>query len=185
MATAFITGLIVSGFIGWLAARLFTRYALTTLVNKKDSFAGTIAGLAAQYINPAELTGKLSDAGLLDDAMPTIEKHIDEFLEVKLKEEIPMIGMFIGNKTTDKLKEVFIRQLRTLFPGIMQQMGTKISTSLDLEQLVREKLNAIPDAGFKKLLQQPLQKPFTLLQTGGLVTGLLIGLINFLLYYYL
>jgi uncharacterized membrane protein YheB (UPF0754 family) len=180
----FLIGLLVSGFVGWLAAYWFTAKVISGIVLKKDSLASGIGRFAAQHIRLDSLQDKLSDTGLLDTAMPTIEKHIDEFLEVKLKEEIPMIGMFIGNKTTDKLKAVFIKQLQALFPEIMQQLGGKLSASLNIEQLVSEKVKAMPDAELKELLQQPLQKPFTLLRWGGLLTGMLIATLNFLIFYY-
>lgn len=184
MFSSFFISLLVSGFVGWLVAYWFTTRVISGIVLKKNSLAAGIGRFAAQHIRLDGLQDKLSDTGLLDTAMPTIEKHIDEFLEVKLKEEIPMIGMFIGNKTTDKLKAVFIKQLQALFPEIMQQLGSKLSASLDIEQLVSEKMKALPDTELNQLLQQPLQKPFALLRWGGLLTGMLIATVNFLIFYY-
>ncbi len=185
MATSLFLSLIISGLLGWLAAYWFSSNIYNHLLHKKSSLAIFIGQFAAKHINLDSLQHKLGDPGLLSDAMPTIEKHIDEFLNVKLKEEIPMIGMFIGNKTTDQLKAVFIKQLQTLFPEIMQQFGGKLFSSLDLTQMVSQKINAIPDAEFKTMLQQPLQKPFNLLRWGGLITGVIIGAVNFLLLYFL
>jgi uncharacterized membrane protein YheB (UPF0754 family) len=38
--------------------------------------------------------------------LPLAEEHIDNFLRVKLKEQMPMISMFIGDKTIGQLKAV-------------------------------------------------------------------------------
>lgn len=185
MVTGFIISLILSGALGWAAARWFSQTAIRTLVRKKEAIAHQLGYLAAQHLPLHILQEKLSEAQLLDSAMPTIEKHIDIFLDVKLKEEIPMIGMFIGNKTTDKLKAVFIKQLQNLFPEIMQQFSGQLFSSLDVQELVRRKISALPDADFKAMLRQPLQQPFTLLQWGGCLTGVLIGMLNCFIFYFL
>ncbi|MFD2921181.1 hypothetical protein ACFS6H_15755 [Terrimonas rubra] len=183
MAISLFLSLIISAFLGWLAAWLCSRYLVNSIVRHKHSLATHIGHFAAEHISLDSFRDKLSDAGLLETAMPAIEKHIDEFLNVKLKEEIPMIGMFIGNKTTDQLKAVFIKQLQTLFPEIMQQLSGNLAASFNMEQLVSEKINALPDARLKEQLQTPLQKPLAGLQVAGLITGAIIGAVNALIFY--
>lgn len=183
MAISLFLSLIISAFLGWLAAWLCARTLINGIIRNKERFAIRAGRFAAQHISIDSFRDKLSDAGLLETAMPTIEKHIDEFLNVKLKEEIPMIGMFIGNKTTDQLKAVFIKQLQTLFPEIMQQLSGNLAASFNIEQLISQKISAIPDATLKEQLQTPLQKPLTHLQAAGLITGVIIGAVNGLIFY--
>lgn len=184
MAISLFLSLTISAFLGWLAAWLCSRNLVNGVVNNKHRLAAQTGRFAAQHISIDSFRDKLSDAGLLETAMPTIEKHIDEFLNVKLKEEIPMIGMFIGNKTTDQLKAVFIKQLQTLFPEIMQQLSGNLAASFNMEQLISEKINAIPDTKLKEQLQAPLQKPLARLYWAGLITGVIIGVVNYLIFYF-
>ncbi len=69
-----------------------------------------------------------------------IESHIDEFLTVKLPQEIPMLAMFVGNKTTDKIKEVFITQLKALFPKVMGTIVGDFKNTLNIKQAVENEL---------------------------------------------
>ena len=56
--------------------------------------------------------------------LPLAEEHIDHFLRVKLKEAMPMISMFIGEKTIGQLKTTFMNELEQLFPIIMKSYAS-------------------------------------------------------------
>ncbi len=156
------------------------------LVAHRVSLAGKAGQFAAQRLESSlNLGEKLADPSLLDNAMPVIEQHIDEFLNVKLKEEMPMISMFIGNKTTDKLKEVFITQLRQLFPTIMGQLAGNLKERFDIKALVTNGLTGQPAAELKAGINKALAQPAARIRLAGLIAGLAIGLINVLLFWLL
>lgn len=124
-----------------------------------------------------QLENKLSSPTLIDKAMPSIEKHIDEFLNVKLQQEIPMLAMFIGNKTTDKVKSVFINQLKELFPQVMTTLWADAKETLRLDKLVSEKLNEVDFRNLSQTSFSVFRKKYELT---GLLGGLIIGIINVL-----
>ena len=67
---------------------------------------------------------------------------------------MPFIGMFVGDKTINSLKRVFITELETLFPKIMSNYATNLVNELKLEQLVAQKIAAVSipeiDTAFRK-----------------------------------
>lgn len=56
-----------------------------------------------------------------EDALPMIDAQFDQFFKQKLGQKMPMISMFIGEKTVSQLKAVFIEELQLLFPGLVYQ----------------------------------------------------------------
>ena len=112
----------MTGFLGWLLAWLFVKslfFPYRTITIGKYKWE---AGLK-QLINklPTELlfpTDK-SDNSNFDAVLPFIDAKLDDFFRLKLSEKLPMISMFIGDKTINQLKEVFIEELKQLFPELI------------------------------------------------------------------
>ncbi|MBO9596105.1 MAG: hypothetical protein J7599_24595 [Niabella sp.] len=172
----------VSALAGWLLHVIAGNYFLNRYLPEQDAQLAVKAGqwagaLVNQSLNIEE---KISDPALIEKAMPAIEQHIDDFLNVKLKEEIPMLAMFIGNKTTDKVKEVFINQLKLLFPQVMLQITENLKAELDAEQIVVRQLKNNPVSALVKK-QASLQ--IRQYRNAGLLFGLVIGLVNLLFFY--
>ncbi|WP_018628946.1 hypothetical protein [Niabella aurantiaca] len=174
----------VSALTCWLIHFIAGNYFLNRYLPRQDGplaeRAGRWAGaLMEQSFN---IEQKISDPGLIEKAMPSIEKHIDDFLNVKLKEEIPMLGMFIGNKTTDKIREVFIDQLKLLFPQVMLQITANLKNELHPEQIVTSQLKRHP---LSAMVKDDIAVKLRQYRNAGLLYGLIIGLINLVLFYFI
>ena len=78
----------------------------------RSSITKAIAGKAAQeFASMPGLEDKLSNPANFDKLKPAIEAHMDDFLNNRLKEQMPMISMFIGEKTINSLKTIFIAEI--------------------------------------------------------------------------
>src|SRR6201993_5041258 len=75
---------------------------------------GRVVGQELLSFDDIEKT--ITDPANVRRILPLAESHIDSFLRVKLKESMPMIAMFIGDKTITQLKTVFLAELEELFP---------------------------------------------------------------------
>ena len=113
--------------------------------------------------------------------LPLADAHIDNFLRVKLKEKMPMIAMFIGDKTIAQLKTTFIEELEELFPVIMKNYVANLKHDLDLERIVVEKIAAFSADKLEALLNEFLTKEFRFVEIIGAALGFLIGLLQILL----
>ena len=110
--------------------------------------------------------------------LPLAEEHIDHFLRVRLKETLPMISMFIGEKTIGQLKAVFMQELEQLFPLIMKNYVANLRHDLDLERIVVEKIAAFSAERLESLLNEFLTKEFRFVELIGAALGFLIGLLQ-------
>lgn len=110
--------------------------------------------------------------------MPQIEAHIEQFLKVKLPQQMPVIGMFIGDRTTNELKAVFITELEILFPVIMQQYMHNLENDLDLEKIVTRKVARLSSDNLEEMLLGTMSKEFRYVEIMGGILGLLIGLLQ-------
>jgi uncharacterized membrane protein YheB (UPF0754 family) len=113
--------------------------------------------------------------------LPLAEEHIDNFLRVRLKEQMPMISMFIGDKTIGQLKEVFMKELEDLFPVIMKNYVANLRNDLDLERIVVEKIAAFSADRLETMLNEFLTKEFRFVEIIGAALGFLIGALQILL----
>ncbi len=187
---------VISAFIGW-----FTNWiAIKMLFHPKEP--KKILGITIQGIFPkrqqqfAEKLGKLVSQELLSFAdiqqklvhpdniqklMPVVEEHIDQFLRKKLAEEMPVISMFIGENTIQQLKGIFMKELETLFPLIMQRYMGHLQQELDLEKIVTQKVASFSSDKLEDILQSILSKEFRFVELIGAVLGFIIGLLQVLL----
>ncbi|HVU96110.1 MAG TPA: DUF445 family protein [Puia sp.] len=113
--------------------------------------------------------------------LPLAEEHIDHFLRVRLKEQMPMISMFIGDKTIGQLKTVFMNQLEELFPVIMKNYVANLRHDLDLERIVVEKIASFSADRLETMLNEFLTKEFRFVEIIGAALGFLIGALQILL----
>ena len=186
----------ISAFIGW-----FTNWiAIKMLFHPKNPVK--ILGITFQGIFPkrqiqfAEKLGKLVSEELLsfkdievkitnpdniNKLMPYVEEHIEHFLRVKLAEKMPMISMFIGEKTIADLKIVFVSELTILFPVIMKNYMGNLQGELDLEKIVTEKVIGFSSDKLEDILVAIMSKEFRFVEIIGGVLGFLIGILQVIL----
>lgn len=186
----------ISAFIGW-----FTNWvAIKMLFHPKKpikilgiTFIGIFPKRQVQF---AEKLGKLVSDELLsfqdieskitnptniDQLMPQIDAHIDHFLRVKLADQMPVISLFIGDKTIQQMKSVFMTELKELFPGIMKSYMGNLQRDLDLEKIVIEKVKGFSTEKLEQILNDIMSKEFRFIEILGGVLGFLIGIIQVIL----
>lgn len=186
---------VIGALIGWIInsiaiKMLFRPYQPKKLLGftfqgafpkRQQQLAETLGKLAsAEFVSFDAIEQKISDPKNLEKVMPLIEKHVDDFLRVKLGKEMPVISMFIGNKTIDSLKKVFIQEIEALFPQVMNQFAGNIKAEFDVEKMVAGKIASIAPVKLEKTLLQALSKEFRYIKILGAVTGLIIGIIQLL-----
>jgi uncharacterized membrane protein YheB (UPF0754 family) len=186
----------ISAFIHWLTIWM----ALKLLFHPHDP--KKFLGLTIQGVFPkrkqqiAESLGKIVGQELLSfediektitnpenvgKILPLADQHIDYFLRHKLKEAMPVISMFIGDKTIQQLKAVFMKELEELFPVIMQNYVQHIKNDLDLEKIVVDKIVNFSSERLEQMLNQILTKEFRFVEVIGAALGFLIGVMQILL----
>jgi uncharacterized membrane protein YheB (UPF0754 family) len=184
---------IISAFIGWftnwIAIKMlfhpknpvkFLGFTFQGIFPKRQQqFAEKLGRLVGEeLLSFSDIEQKITNPQNLKQVMPKLETHIDHFLRVKLSDAMPMISMFIGDKTIDKLKGVFVTELETLFPTMMKDYTATLRNQLDLEQIVTDKVKAFSSDKLESILYQVMAKEFKFVEIIGGVLGFLIGLLQ-------
>jgi uncharacterized membrane protein YheB (UPF0754 family) len=187
---------IISAFIHWLTIWMALKLLFHPRKPKKILFF-TLQGIFPKRQKQiAESLGKIVGQELLSFSdieetithpenvqkiLPAAEKHIDHFLRVRLKQTMPVISMFIGEKTINQFKEVFMQELAELFPVIIKNYINNLKHDLDLERIVVEKVAAFSSEKLEKMLNQILTKEFRFVEVIGAALGFFIGVLQILL----
>jgi uncharacterized membrane protein YheB (UPF0754 family) len=168
----------ISAFIGWGIHRIAVKWFLYRWLPKNQQMlAEKSAGLVRAELATLNLQQKISDPSHLDKVLPMIEAHVDDFLRNKLKAQMPVISMFVGDKTIQSMKTIFMQEIQTLFPQVMKQFAGNLEENLNIEQTVINKVNAVSPGRIEK----SLIKQIRWISLAGALTGFLIGLIQIII----
>ena len=187
---------IISAFIGW-----FTNWiAIKMLFHPKDPkrilgitfhgifpkrqkvFAEKLGKLVSnELLSFGEIEQKITSPENIQKLMPFVEGKVDEFLRVKLNEAFPVISMFIGENTIQQLKEIFMTELKVIFPQLINKHVRQLESQLDLEKIVSEKVAGFSSDKLEEILNQIMSKEFRFVEIIGGILGLIIGIIQVLI----
>jgi uncharacterized membrane protein YheB (UPF0754 family) len=187
---------LISAFIGWVTNWVAIKMLFHPREPKKivgitfhgifpkrqQQFAEKLGKLvSAEFLSFEDIEQKISNPDNLKKVMPMIETHVDEFLRNRLKEEMPVISMFIGDKTITNLKTMFMKEIELLFPQVMKQYATNLKTELDLEQIVIKKVAGFSSDKLEEILYQIMSKEFRFVEIIGAVIGFIIGIVQIII----
>jgi uncharacterized membrane protein YheB (UPF0754 family) len=149
---------------------------------RQQQIAGSLGKIVGQeLLSFGDIESAITNPGNVRKILPVAEAHIDNFLRYKLKESMPMISMFIGEKTIEQLKTVFMAELEELFPIIMKDYTTHLRNDLDLESIVTDKIANFSSGKLELMLNRILTKEFRFVEVIGAALGFFIGLFQIFL----
>lgn len=184
---------IISAFIGWftnwIAIKMLFHPKQPVRVlgitfqgifpKRQEQFAVKLGKLVSeQLLSFGDIEQKLTNPANLHKMMPQVEQHIDYFLRERLVETMPMISIFIGDKTIEKLKTTLTDELERLFPSLIKNYTASLKNELDLEQIVTEKVKNFSTDQLEAILYQVMSREFKFVEIIGGVLGFLIGMLQ-------
>lgn len=111
-----------------------------------------------------------------------ISDHLDNHLAAKLKENFPMLAMFINDNMIQQFKGVFLKELDELLPSIIDTFSSKLEEQIDVKKIVEEKVAAFSTDKFEEVLNHILSKELRFIELVGAILGFLIGLVQVMLF---
>lgn len=126
--------------------------------------------LADQWVGQidlAKLIPELTENDPFESMKPVINDKLDDFFRHKISAKLPMISMFIGDKTIEELKAVFMEELALLFPLLINEFSANLNR--DLQQQWAQK--------FRIILQQKIIKASMPFRWVAFVLGAIWGLV--------
>ena len=184
---------LISAFIGWftnwIAIKMLFHPRIPTKIlgitfhgifpKRQQQFAAKLGKLVSEeLLSFSDIEKKITDPNNIERLMPYVQTHIDHFLRVKLPQEMPMISMFVGERTIEQMKTIFISELASLFPQLMSNYMGQLEKDLDLEKIVVEKVSHFSSDKLEQILLAIMSKEFRFVEIIGGVLGFLIGLLQ-------
>ncbi len=184
---------IISAFIGW-----FTNWiAIKMLFHPKEpkkilgvTFQGIFPKRQAQFamslgklvndelINFEEIQQRLTKPEIIEKAMPLIDEQLKTFMDKKLKEQMPIISMFISNDTLDGIRNSISAELKNSLPDIIGKLGGSLKDEINIETIVTQKVSAFSSDKLEQILESIMKKEFKFVEILGGVLGFIIGLLQ-------
>jgi len=117
-----LTGL-VTWFISWSYSKLLFFPKIPLSIGKYQ-FESPLHQMIKKL--PIESLIEQQKANSFTTILPLIDSNLDSFFKERLVQKMPIVSMFIGDKTIAQLKEVFMEELRQLFPNLISQLSKSI-----------------------------------------------------------
>jgi hypothetical protein len=187
---------LISAFIGWFTNWIAIKMLFHPRSPKKilgitfhgifpkrqKQFAEHLGRLVSkELLSFKDIEEKITHPDNIKKVMPLVDEHIDSFLRNKLAATMPMLSMFIGDKTIAQLKEVFMAELEELFPQLMKNYMNSLQSELDLEKIVIDKVAGFSSDKLEEVLNNIMSKEFRFVEIIGAVLGFIIGLLQVLI----
>jgi uncharacterized membrane protein YheB (UPF0754 family) len=149
---------------------------------RKHQFAAKLgAVVATELLHFKDIASKIKDPKHLQQVMPEIEKHIDVFLNERLKEKIPAIAMFAGPKMLQKVKDGLLEEIAMMLPVVIGKYADNLADELDIQLMVTERVSNFSNDKLEEVLLVVMKKEFKFIELIGGVFGFLIGIIQLLI----
>jgi len=189
---------IISAISSWSVIRIFFYYLFhpanpVSVAGFKvwgllPAYQATIASelgkfVVQEFLPMRMIEEKITDPVQVQKIMPVIEEHIDDFLRNKLKKQMPVISLFIGEKTIESLKKVFMTELETLFPKIIGGFASNMVNDLNVESLIAKKINGLSISEVESAFKKNFSRQIALAQAAAAFIGLFIGLLGLIIMY--
>jgi uncharacterized membrane protein YheB (UPF0754 family) len=171
---------LIAAALGWLGIWIAGKVLIQRIIpSKKNEIAEKIGEIVSSEFSFATIEKKITDPANVKKIMPLVENHIDDFLRNKLKQKMPVVGLLIGDKTINSLKEIFLKEIEDLFPKVLTQFAGNFQNEFDIKGMVSDKITAVSSTQLEKIFS-PLLRYFCF---AGALTGLIIGAINILIFF--
>lgn len=138
--------------------------------------AGTYA--ANNFLAIGKLKDSLLEPEKLSKITELLDDKVDDFLRNKLKEKIPVFGMFITEGMISKMKETLMGELDHIIPDLIGFFADDLQKKYDVQRMITEKLEQFDAASLEKLFYAHAGKGILQLKLVVAITGLLLGLLE-------
>ena len=107
-----------------------------------------------------------------------IETKLDDYLTNTFPEKYPVISIFVRKKSKMRIKEEFMKEMKKIAPEMIDQTVANLENSLDIEEIIRQKVAVFSTIRLEKMIFDILESEFRFIELIGAVVGFLIGVIQ-------
>lgn len=107
----------------------------------------------------------------------TIQEKIADFLDTKLKQLNPMLGMFLGGSMRDKVEDMLTREILKMLPEMSARLVRQVDENLDLRKIVEDRIRAFDMAHLERAIFGSTGREFRKIEMLGGLFGLALGVV--------
>lgn len=134
--------------------------------------------VGTELFNIEQIGVQINDPSHFKTLLPGIEAHIDEFLQKRLTEKLPVLAMFLSAEILGTIKTSLMEEIEAMLPQVINQLVGNISSKLDIQQIVTRRLLDYSSDQFERLFSSGLQKEIIRMKLLGGLVGFSIGLVQ-------
>ena len=134
--------------------------------------------VANELFSMKDVAQKIQDLSTQPEALEEVGKRIEQTIRGKLISAFPMLSMFLSDDMIEKVTNLFKGELEDFLRVSAQGLALKMEQSVDIEALVREKVQAFSPNKIEELLIGFMEQEFRFIEKIGAVLGFLIGCVQ-------
>lgn len=137
--------------------------------------------VAEQLLSSSDLKEKLLAEDNIDEILYMIEGKIDDYLLNTFPEKYPITSIFFGTRRKAQIKADLVGEVNVAVPELLNNYADRIDEKIDIEAMVRRKVEGLDPVMLEKLLNGILKSEFKFIEWVGAILGFLIGLLQLLI----
>ena len=134
--------------------------------------------VANELFSMKDVAKKIEDLSTQPEAMKEVGKRIEKTIRGKLMSAFPMLSMFLSDEMIEKVTNLFKGELEDFLKASAQGLAEKMEESIDVNSLVREKVQGFSSNKIEELLLGFMEQEFCFIERIGATLGFLIGCIQ-------
>jgi uncharacterized membrane protein YheB (UPF0754 family) len=134
--------------------------------------------VADELFSIKDVTNNLKELATNQDSMELVGKRIEKTIREKLVKSFPMLAMFLTDEMVEKVTNLFKVELQDFLGESVHDLGEKLEKSLNVEKLVRDKVEAFSSDKLEAVLFSIMRKEFRFIEIIGAILGFLIGCVQ-------
>ncbi len=137
--------------------------------------------VASELFSFKDIKDRFTSTSTAIEINKILDEKLEDFLDVKLKASIPMLGMFLNAEVKEKIKNTLHEEFQNILPDILNKYSEKLEQDIDIEHIVSQKVAAFSSDKLEEILFSIMKKEFKFIELIGAVLGFMIGLIQLML----
>lgn len=137
--------------------------------------------VANELFSMKDVAKTIEDLSTQPETMEEVGKRIEKTIRGKLISSFPMLSMFLSDDMIEKVTSLFKGELEDFLRVSAQGLAVKMENSVDIQGLVRKKVQAFSSNKIEELLLSFMEQEFRFIEKIGALLGFLIGCIQLIL----
>ena len=131
-------------------------------------------------INFGDIKDRFQEADAVRNFRDEIAAKVDDAIRERI-EKSPILDAIVPEQLILAVHKIIVDEIEKNLPNVIGNSIEKIEERLDIQELVRRKVEAFSDAKLENLLMDITSKEFTFIELIGGVLGFIIGIVQLLI----